>query len=62
MKPDLGVNPAKGRASGRLGKKIDVLIFHIKKLKNNPCGYKLKDYFKRFFYPILKRYYLILLS
>jgi hypothetical protein len=32
-------------------KKNEVLIFHMKKLRNNPCGYKLKDYFKRFFIP-----------
>jgi hypothetical protein len=30
-------------------KKFKILIFHMKKLKHNPCGYKLKDYFKRFF-------------
>jgi hypothetical protein len=46
----------------KLKKIFKVLIFHMKKLRNNPYGYKLKDYFKRFFYPILKRYYLILLS
>jgi hypothetical protein len=48
---------------GKVKKKIfEISIFHIKKLRNNPCGYKLKDYFKRFFYITWKMYYLIFLS
>jgi hypothetical protein len=51
IKPDIGVNLAKGSGSeldglarvksGKLKKKIEVLIFYIKKLRNNSCGYKL---------------------
>jgi hypothetical protein len=51
IKPDMGVNPAKGSGSGldgltrvksgKLKKKIKVLIFFMKKLRNNSCGYKL---------------------
>ena len=54
---------------GQLGKILknifEVLIFHMKKLKNNTYGYNLKDYFKRFFlshienilsYPIKLKY------
>jgi hypothetical protein len=34
----------------KIKKKIfEILIFHMKKLRNNPYGYKLKDYFKRVF-------------
>jgi len=49
IKPGLGVDPAKG-LSPRLHrltwvsiekKKIEVLIFYMKKLRNNPCGYRL---------------------
>jgi hypothetical protein len=46
----------------KLKKIFEVLIFHMKKLRNNSYGYKLKDYFKKFFYSTLKIYYLILLS
>jgi hypothetical protein len=47
FKPGLGVDPAKGLGPGlsqpgKLEKKIfEVLIFYIKKLKNNSCGYML---------------------
>jgi len=50
---------------GKLKKEFEVLIFHMKKLRNNSYGYKLKDYFKKFFlsyienilsYPIKLKY------
>jgi hypothetical protein len=54
-----GVDSTKGSGPGsqvdsgqlrKIKKEIfEVLIFHMKKLRNNSCGYKIKDYFKRFF-------------
>ena len=51
IKPDLGVDPAKGPGPGlhgltwvnpkKLKKIFEVLIFYMKKLKNNPCKYRL---------------------
>jgi hypothetical protein len=48
----------------KLKKIFDVLIFHMKKLRNNSYGYiyTKKIISKGFFYSILKIYYLILLS
>jgi hypothetical protein len=84
MKPDPRVNPAKGSGHGlheltrvNLGqpekiknKIFEVLIFHMKKIRNNPCKYRLymlqiikfKILFQNVFYPTLKRYYVIILS
>jgi len=44
-------NPRHLGQPGKIKKKLfEVLIFYIKKtLRNNPYGYKLKDYFKIFF-------------
>jgi hypothetical protein len=51
IKPDLGVDPVNGSCPelhwltrvkpGKLKKNFEVLIFYMKKLRNNPCGYRL---------------------
>jgi len=54
IKPGLRVDPTKKSGPGsrwltqvnskKLKKIFEILIFHMKKLKNNSCGYRLKDF------------------
>jgi len=41
IRPDSGVDSVKESVLGLHGLTLEVLIFHMKKLINNPCEYRL---------------------